>query len=301
MLIVSSWSDQFRADIGFKGVSQLWNTTPAWYFWLTDSAGVYKLELTEADKTSNGPKGGYTAFFTLKCYPFIERPEFASFSFVERNLVKSHLFDDTNTPLFEHHDDIPSDLFAVATIEMSMDSDGNTCNFSYESMDYLRSRYACQNNQVVPLLSLERIFEKQEVDRNVPGFSIGYRLFDCLLCLYAHAHKHPPQSVSCAETPGYEVILDGDNIEAQLNDEIKGLKVCTHYSTKDAIPLANNIGDEMPDLGYDQKIIYHREYPCGHFHASNEEETLPIRLNKRWWSLAHRHYDCTLASTCGCH
>jgi hypothetical protein len=301
MLILSSWSDQFRADIGFKGVSQLWHDTPAWYFWLTDSAGVFKLELTEAHKTSNGQKGGYAAFLTLKCYPHTDRPEFTSFSFIERNLVKSHLFDDTNTPIFEHHDNIPAGLFSVATIEMSMDSDGDTCSFSYESMDRLRSCHASQHNQVDPLLSLEHRFERQEIDRNVPGFSIGYRLFDCLLCLYAHAHKHPPQSVTFAETPGYEVILDGDRIEVQPSSEIRGLKVCARYHNRDVIPSMINLGDEVPELGIDQQIFFHREYPCGHFHASREEETLPVRLNKRWWSLAHRHYDCTLASTCGCH
>jgi len=188
MLIVSSWSEQFRSDIGLTGVSQIWGDRPAWYFWLADSPGVYQLEMMETEEDPDTIENRCTAVFSVKCYPYQHRPGFESFSFLERKLVQSELFDNTNTPVFEHQGDIPADLFTVATIEFDMDLEGHATIVSLESMDCLRTRFAQDTNQAFPILSLSRNFGSREIDREVPGFQMGYPLFDCLMCLYAHTY-----------------------------------------------------------------------------------------------------------------
>jgi hypothetical protein len=91
MLILSSWSEQFRSDIGFNGVSQIWGGRPAWYFWLADSPGVYQLEMMNTEEDLDTIEDRCTAVFNVKCYPYQERSEFQSFSFLERKLVQSKL------------------------------------------------------------------------------------------------------------------------------------------------------------------------------------------------------------------
>lgn len=92
MLIVSSWSEQFRTDIGLKGISQVWGGPPAWYFWLADAPGVYHLELLAAEGDMTYGKDLYKGVFVVKCYPYQNSRHFQSFSFLEQKLIQSHFF-----------------------------------------------------------------------------------------------------------------------------------------------------------------------------------------------------------------
>lgn len=301
MLIVSSWSERFRKDIGFNGVSQIWGGRPAWYFWLADSPGVYQLEMMDAEEDTITPEGLCTAFFKVKCYPYQECSAFQSFSFLERKLVKSNLFDETNTPVFEHQDDIPDDLFTVATIEITMDVTGHTAIFSLESMAHIRTRFAQETRHVFPMISLDRTFGEQEIDRDVPGLQIGSKLFDCLMCLYSNAHKRPPLEIRCWRSPGYEFVIEDGCVHAREASNINGFKLNMLYSVTgfDSYLDMNSPTGNLKEGR--ENIIYDRRFSCGNFHASEDEKRLPMTLNRKWWSLAHTHYESELCSSCGCH
>lgn len=301
MLIFSSWSERFRSDIGFNGVSQIWGERPAWYFWLADSPGVYQLEMMNTELDIDTREDRYTAVFKVKCYPYQERFAFQSFSFLERELVKSKLFDDTNTPAFENQGDIPDDLFTVATIELTMDPEGHAAIFSFESMEYLRTRFAQKTHQTFPMIQVDQTFGRQEVDRDVPGLQIGSRLFDCLMCLYANTHKQPPLEIRCWRSPGYEFIIKDGDVHVQEISDLKGFKLSMFYSVtgSDSYPGMNDFIGNSEEGSED--IIYDRRFSCGNFHENKYEEKLPMALNRKWWSLAHMHYESELSSSCGCH
>ena len=301
MLIVSSWSERFRKDIGFNGVSQIWGGRPSWYFWLTDSPGVYQLEMMDTEDDTGTREDQSTAFFKVKCYPYEACSAFQSFSFLERKLVKSNLFDDTNTPVFEHRGDIPDDLFTVATVEITMDVTGHTAIFSLESMACIRTRYAQETHQVFPMISLDRTFGKQEIDRDVPGFQIGSRLFDCLMCLYANAHKQPPLEIRCSRSPGYEFVIEDGRVHARETVDIKGFKLNMVYSVTGLESYKDKNGATGNSEEGGEDIIYDRRFSCGNFHAGKDEKKLPMALNRQWWSLAHTHFESELCSPCGCH
>jgi hypothetical protein len=301
MLIISSWSEQFRSDIGFNGVSQIWDDRLSWYFWLTDAPGVYQLEMMNTEEDSGIHTAPYNATFRIKCYPYPQRPEFQSFSFFEKELIQSHLFDETNTPAFEHQSHIPEDLFVVATVDMTMDPEGPAATFSFESMASLRTRYAGGSRQAFPLLELEYAFDDQEVDRDVPGFSIGYRLFDCLLCLYANTHKQTPFAIRCWKTPGYEVSIKNGCVDARITSEISGFKLWARYLGQGFDHFPEGVSEKTGSSEESESILYDRHFSCGHFHENENEKILPMKLNPMWWSLAHRHYESELSSTCGCH
>lgn len=301
MLIVSSWSEQFRFDIGLKGFSQIWGGPPAWYIWLADAPGVYHLELLESEKKKQNGKDLCNAVFVVKCYPYPDDDCFPSFSFFEQKLIQSRFFDATHTPVFESREKIPSDLFNVAMLEVAMDHDAHMANFCIETLDILRSRYAVKTDQVFPIIELGRQFLVDEIDREIPGLKIAYPLFDCLMCLYANTCKQAPIKVQCSKTPGFEFVIKSGKVNDKPNNAINGYRLAVLYNSDDHREQKNNEAMRIDPVEYGETSFYERTFPCGHFHDDEADGSLPISLNSKWWSLAHRQYVSELASSCGCH
>lgn len=302
MLIISSWSEQFRADIGLKGVSQVWGGPPAWYIWLAEAPGVYHLELIEAEEENQNGKDLCKAVFVVKCYPFPGTDTFQTFSFIEQKLIKSNFFDETHTPVFEYREKIPPDLFNVAMLEVTTDHEAHMAGFCIETLDILRSRYAGQTNQTFPVVGLTQQFAEGEVDREIPGLEIAYPLFDCLMCMYANSEKQAPLQLQCSETPGFEVVIDRGKVDTKPNKAVRGYRLVVLYAPLNHNARKKNIGPlKIESSESKQKIVYERMFPCGHFHNDEAEGNLPITVNTKWWSLAHGQYTSELASSCGCH
>ena len=300
MLIVSSWSERFRSDIGFKGVSQVWEGPPAWYFWLKDAPGVFHLALLNAGVVSVDKESLPRALFVIKCYPYKHGRYFESFSFLEKKLICSNFFDSTNTPVFEFREKIPQDLFNVAMLEMTMDHNAQQVLFSLEALNILRSRYAQVTTQSFPAIDLNRRFTQGEIDRDLPGLEVAYPLFDCLLCLHANASKQAPYQIQCSQMPGFEIaIKDGEAYDDAISDiQQYRLDVCYGPSRNGFFKSLMAI-DEDSD-GQKANIIYDRTFPCGHYHDEGIQANLPITINRKWWMFAHKQYNSELASSCGC-
>jgi hypothetical protein len=211
------------------------------------------------------------------------------------------LFDKTNTPRFENQDDIPRDLFTVATLSITMELESNVAMFCLESMACIQTRYILETHQFLPLIKKEHIVREQEIDRAVPGFQMGYRLFDCLMSLYANTHKLSPLEVGCTQIPGYEVVVCGNDVEMQKTDNTKGYSLSVLFSGLNTEGLIMDSDPRMPHKSIGDKCIFKERFKRGHYHKTEHELKLPVRLNQKWWSLAHGHYDSELASTCGCH
>jgi hypothetical protein len=302
MLIFASWSEKFRAEVGLKGASQVWGLRPAWYIWLEHSPGVYHLELLDAGaKTLNG-SACCTALFTIKCYPYPQSGHFQTFSFLERKLIQSQFFDDTNTPAFEYQDQIPPDLFRVSTLEMTMSHDDSAALFCFETLDRLCTRYARKTNATYPSLNLDRNFEKGEIDRNVSGLEIGNPLIDCLLCLFGNASKRTPQHIQCSRFGGFEIKLQGGKASVKRSDRINGYRLRVLYTRPNdraasELMQTNSLagGNPRPD------ILYDRTFARGYFHEQAGPKHSPITINPQWWQVGQTRYQSELASTCGCH
>jgi hypothetical protein len=300
MLIVSSWSERFRSDIGFKGVSQVWEGPPAWYFWLQDVTGVFHLALLNAEDVSVEKEGLPRALFAIKFYPYKHGGYFKSFSFLEKKLICSNFFDSTNTPVFEFRKKIPQDLFNVAMLEITMDHNAQQVLFRLEALDILRSRYVQMATQYFPALNLNRRFGSGEIDRDLPALEVAYPLFDCLLSLHSNANRQVPYHIQCSQMPGFEIaIKDGNAYDDAISDiQQYRLDVCYGSPRNDFAKHLMSI-DEDSD-GQKAKIIYDRTFPCGHYHDEDIQANLPIIINRKWWMMAHKQYTSELASSCGC-
>jgi hypothetical protein len=301
LLIVSSWSERFRADIGFKGVSQVWGGPPAWYLWLADAPGVYHLKLLQAEEEALNNTNLCRAIFVVKCYPYPDNGCFQSFSFLEQKFIQSKFFDGTHTPVFEYREKIPPELFNVATLELTMDHEAHMALFCLETLDVLRSRYADKADQVFPSMGLDRQFDKDEIDRDIPGLEIAYPLFDCLMCLYSNAGRQTPLRIRCSKSPGFEFMIHRGKLDIRPSDDITDYRLRVLYSSADCRQPTDMLAFRTGLMETGETTLYDRMFPCGHFHKDQGERKLPISINEKWWTLAHMQYVSELTSTCGCH
>ena len=272
----------------------------AWYFWLKEAPGVYHLELSDAGCESWDNELFYKALFTIKCYPHRDLQYFESFSSLEQQLILSPFFDDTNTPVFENREKIPSDLFNVAMLKIIMNHDGQKAVHSLETLDTLRSRYIKETDQCFPGLNFHRKFATGQIDRCVPGLTVAYPLVDCLLCLYANTFKQGPCQIQCQQTVGFEININDNEVDGPFCRDIKGYQVNVAFgSTLDGfiteqVSFCGNSPEPM------EKKIFNSVFPCGLYDAHLTEK-FPIFIDSKWWTMANAQYNSELASSCGCH
>ena len=300
MLVTTSWVEDVKRVTGLNAVSQVWGDKPAWYFWIADAPGVYALQL-EGITTPDLDHGDWaTGSFAVKCYPFIHEKVFSSFSFQERSLIQSESFDHTHTPRFSQREQIPDTLFNVAAVELRVDPADRQALFALEGLDIMQISCAEDMLRNYPLLQEEKQFESGDIDRRVPGWDLGYPMFDRLICLYAFYSKRTPTRVWLTRSPGFSYVLDKDQARCVQTPDINlfSLSVLfgdpqTHDHTEEDL-----IGSE--GTVDDKELVYDRAFHCDHFHREAHQPPHLPPLNEQWWSLAHTDYKSMLSSTCGC-
>ncbi|WP_372680838.1 hypothetical protein [Desulfosarcina sp.] len=309
MLVTTSWIDELKALLEMEAVSQIWGDAPAWYMWLSDAHGVYRLQLEAAMNEEKNPanKQGY---FSIKCYPFDNTTVFDTFSYEEQVLSQSRLFDDTHTPRFEELQRIPDSLFNVAAMIYRVNQDDTMACFTLESLDTLRCVYPEETVVNVDLIGKTRCYRKGEIGRSVPGWQLGYPVFDRLLGMYAHYSKAKPARVRITRSSGFEYVHAGDRTFNCLDaPKIHRLAASVLFASPDRPDkrIDSNELDVLEPEGESGQveILLDRAFPCGHHHHA--EKTAPYQsvvgasVNPLWWSLAETAYASNLASTCGCH
>lgn len=302
MLITASWVDKVKERIGLQAVSPVWGDEPAWYFWMSQTAGAYALELKETMNDQWESKHMAGGMFRLKCYPFASGRLFNHFSFEEQAFVTSELFDDTHTPVFEQRDKIPASLFNVASIEMTMDTTDNPALFSLEALNSMQSFYGQTFNQTFPEINKSRSCIAGEKTRDVPGYDLGYPLFSCLLSLYSFYSRTKPARVLLTRGPGFKYIYTAPQ-EYQCVDtediQIYSLNVMFSDSTNKNLATGKELIEErLKDPGIE--IVFDQEYTAGHLPGNHISPIVNADLDEKWWSLAEADYKSHMTSTCGC-
>jgi hypothetical protein len=308
MLSTVSWVEKVKNRLGIEGVSQIWGDAPAWYFWISDARGVYHFQLSEASISKDHPKTA-RGVFTIKCYPYSHRDAFSSFSFQERHLMQSRLFDDTHTPRFEDRERIPDALFNAGVIEYTVGLDDDMRCVTLESLDTLRIGYEKETVQEYELIGKSRHFKKGEIDRFVPGWKLGYCFFDRLLCMLAFYCKAKPMRLRITRSSGFEyVYTGGDTFECIDAPDIPCFSASLFFGPADGHPCSVDFQAHHPaepDFDPDTaEVLYDQTFHCGHYHPLDTSilNKLPeeTHINPLWWSLADAEHKSELASSCGC-
>jgi len=302
MLITASWVEEIRKDLGLEAVSQVWADKPAWYFRISNAAGVYHLEVANTDVSNINGSSLHSSMLALKCYPFAQSPVFPLFSYEEQCFVKSDFFNPDNTPYYDYQEKIPQNLFNAAAVEYTTDPEDAFAVFTFESPDIMRIRFDDEAVQSYPLLKQNKRFAKGAVDRRVPGVQIGYPFFKRLLCLYSYYSKSKPFRVIISHAPGFEYVYDKTGgFTCTDAPDIKIITVSVLYRSGNT-SLNTGLEEEIAKRCRHEKeeVISDRSFACGHFHSDNHEHSHLTPLDHRWWSLAEADYKSNLASSCGC-
>lgn len=286
-LVVTSWFEDLKSELGISGVSQVWCDHPAWYFWVNHAPGVYLLALTGVDLRVVDNREILFGAFVIKCYPYPGHSLFSQFAARERELVQSTAFDKTYSPAFEARKNIPDDLFNVAAFSLCTDRDHCFNTFSFESFDRLIAFSSS---------------DKERIERDVPGITVGYPLFDTLVCMLMHCEKQAPARIRLYRSPGFECLADRGAACWQPSDLATG-----YHLVVDCTGVGNHGSERVPDIlpelyhAAGASLLYDQVFSGNHFHPGEMEQRLPVGLNPKWWKMAEAIHNCQLASSCGCH
>ena len=294
LLLTASWVEQVQKMLELTGVSQVWGDRPEWYVWIDGAPGVYALIFEEGEAIQVNDQRMQLGRFAVKCYPYVSAGVFEVFSPPEREMVTSDLFDHTHTPRLETQQQVPGAFFTVGSISLASDAAETVALFTFESLDFLRwSALSSENG------AANHLPEKSCI-RNVPGWQVGYPLFDRLVSLYAFYAKQPPAFIGATRSPGFETIIDTHQTPVS--------RVCADIQLQSSSVLFASPADTdawvdtlwRAQLDHEEHIVFEHacsQHACHHF----TDNTMPqVAINSLWWDLAHADLKSELASTCGC-
>lgn len=198
--------DDVREKLFLKGASEVWggeemDSHPAWYFWLANSPGAYRLQLVQSGRMDEHEGSVMRGVFSVKYYPSPLEPVFSHFSPFEQALVVGDAFDHTNTPMLEAK--VPENLFSVGTIEFIRDLINKQSFLTYTSLDRLRfHKSSPELNRVGDDEST--FIEEPSHPRQIPAWDLGYPLFDASVGLNAFLMRKPPKRVILSRQSGFD-------------------------------------------------------------------------------------------------
>ena len=176
LLIKSSWVKAVQDLLALEAVSQVWGDRPEWYFWIKGAPGIYSLALVDAEISDIDGQKPILGQFFIKCYPYPGSREIGCFSAEEQSALNSDIFDSTHTPRIEAKSQIDDSWFTVGSISLLQWTNEQRVMLTYDSLEHI---ITCQ-------LKFSKNGDETglEVIRNVPGWEMGYPLFNCLIGLF---------------------------------------------------------------------------------------------------------------------
>lgn len=193
---------------------------PGWYLWLKEKRGAYRLDLINGDiarkkndssAESSTPELAVQGQFVIRYYPSEEEENFEAYSYFEKLIRFSPLFDTTGTPTFEGRNEIPESHFVVGHInvrttlskdflEMECFAPEQWKDFRVDGL-YLKTPDQKDYEAVVP----------GGQDRNVPGWALSSFLFDKILMGFCFSFNVSPLAVLLSSENGFEFYIDKEN------------------------------------------------------------------------------------------
>lgn len=297
LLIKSSWVGQVQQRLALEAVSQVWSDRPEWYFWIRGAPGVYSLALADGRGLKVGNQDLSLGQFTVKCYPHPHCDAFGGFSACEQTAVMSNLFDETHTPCIETRNRIPDMWFTVGSVSVLMSEAQTVTLLTYDSLEKMRLSRSPEQYQRE---SCTRARDADNLIRNIPGWELGYTLFDCLIGLYAFYCRRAPSFVGAACSPGFECVLAPDQgIRCQSTDATRQLALSVLFVEPGRFNgQVDTFWRQRLDPG--EEVAYAAECKDAALKPIEIPELSPAIVNPLWWELAAGDYKSEKTTTCGC-
>lgn len=256
-------------ETGLARASEVWGgdeplDRAAWYVWLSNSPGAYKLELEEGEVL---PSGHWRARFTIRYYPSPEEPGFGGFSAEERAVVHEGLLDATGTPRIEVASQIPGNLFVVGSVEWVSDSGAEATVIGLSALDRLVARD-----------------EKGVALRDVLGWRLGAALLTTLAGLHAKIERRTVRRILLTRQPGFEFVLAGNesrwqDVEELVQAEVGLLFVAPGHSSV----LGNSLLEAALEPGAEVAADERFDGTCRHPPALESDARIPLPVSHTWF------------------
>ncbi|MDX1709190.1 MAG: hypothetical protein R3274_11355 [Desulfobacterales bacterium] len=294
MLITASWVEQVQKILSLTGVSQVWGERPQWYVWIEGAPGVYALVFETGNFTNAAGQSLYQGQFAVKCYPFASAVVFDTFSPAERKMVGGDVFDHTHTPRLEARRKVPEAFFTIGSVSFVVDAAETVALFTFDSLNYLRWSVLTAKNH------LKLNPAEKSCIRNIPGWQVGYPLFDRIISLYAFYSKQAPAFIGATRAPGFECAIDFHQTpENRQCDDIQQWSASVLFDrTSDNSRWIDSLW--RTQLETEEKIVFQHVCSQNSCHHAANHQLPPIVINPLWWELARANIKSSLATTCGC-
>lgn len=302
MLAVASWAEGIRHELGIKAVSQIWAERPGWYFWLSGAECVHEFELQDTTEIGQSVEGTARGLFSVKCYPDQAGPLWERFSADEQELVKSNLFDETGTPRFECREAIPHGFFHVATVEYVCDLRETDCLIRVHGIDL--DGHAGVNSAEVNRPGTRSITTPNTsgCGRDVPGWNLGYQLFDRLVALHAYYAKAKPFRWVVLESYGPVCTGEGKTFQGSVGTELlKARSMVVAFGDP-----KRTMGRQVESIIKDQldddngRVLADSENGCSCDHHSGHADCSVHLAQPLWWTISEAEYTSDAGCPCGC-
>jgi hypothetical protein len=299
MLLAASWAEELRRLLGMRGVSQIWDEIPAWYFWFQDAPGAYQLSYDEALDLDLLERGIRSALFEVKCFPVAAHEAYPEFSPDEREYVSSALFDETGTPHYAARDRIPAELFTVGALAISLSAEHEgSALFTLEALDRGRVR----RSPNFPRRSRRPTGSPNpDLLRNVPSWDCTRQLFDRIVALHAYHNGQYPQEIRASRAQGLEWIVDCNGaVSGHDTDATQMMTVSVLFKAApdETFRILTRIMDEL-HTAPDQNQAF--RWTAGDDHAHHQPSDSDQYAHSWWWKVPGMEKKTLLDSTCGCH
>jgi hypothetical protein len=276
MLLTAYWSEELKKRLRINGMSQVWKDRPNWYFWLNQAAGPLSLQLERTEILPAVHTDIKRALFSLRLFPDPGQEDvFLRFSPEERDEMQSGHFDHTGTPGFHSLGQIPDNLFHIGVMEWLLDQKQGTSSFVFESLTALRIRQEGEPDGVVL--------------RDVPGWELGFPLFDAILSLHANYRKQSPVRIVLSSSPGFENIRENDgSLTDREARNIQGLAAIVCFAPGGSSRGDNgHVDQQIEEFLQGNEPLADIAYPEGYSAAASDKVPY-LHINELWWSLAGR-------------
>jgi hypothetical protein len=299
LLITASWFPDLKNVIGLQGVSPVWQDNPAYYLWLKGVPCVFQLECDEAHYESGHDEKLICSVFSVRSFPFRNTELLPGFSASEREILNSPVFDGSNTPSFDHLQDLDKNLFLVSRIEWICPESASWNMFSMNALDLSVIRRGS-----IPTDPLNLSFEPfSDVLRRVPSWEISLPIFDVLNTLHVFYSRQKLRNLRVVSRNGLEYVISPDG-KAELveNRVIKDLEVETLFMDERLFEKerpknlpGKRLETDPGEIILDRIFEWTDRLDGGFILEGSKNE-----IGRKWWAIGETHFDAPVSSLCGC-
>lgn len=273
VLLYSLLDDKMRERIGLRGVSQFFHEGQGWYFWLLQREGVYEIEFMDRKEKQSC----ISIEFALKYYPHPDEAVFADYSFIEQVMRLQYPFEQ-NCPTPKCREQLDARSFYVGKFILHWYKETVLLSLSAQNRweEYLQEGLKIKNNEGV----FQEVIGEGEKDRNVPGWSISFDFYSCLMKAFCFIYKSTPQMIGLGCSAGkLEYVGATERVSKEAGGDIRLIRLTAAIPLREEPSTPEEVQEAVRLFSGGGEIIY-QEGKINLLHL------YPDLFNKDWWRIA---------------